>query len=316
MKIIDTHCDALLKLQMAKRGQYPGEVSLEFRNSAKIDTNLNRLKQGKVKAQFFAIFIDPDIPSDEKWQHALEQIDLFYTEIVEKNPEVKHIKDWADFDSLKDGEIGAVLALEGADAFGNDLVKLRHLYRAGIKYMGMTWNNANLCADGAGEPRGGGLTLLGKEVVKLNNEHLVFTDVSHSSIQGFWDILEYADYPMASHANARAICDHPRNLYDEQVETMFAKKGLIHVVYNPPFINKDSETAKITDLIKHIDRLCSLGGEKQIGFGSDFDGISSFVTDLENASHYPNLINELLKYYSEDQVKGFAYRNFLEHLPK
>jgi len=59
-----------------------------------------------------------------------------------------------------------------------------------------------------------------------------------------------------------------------------------------------------------------LGGEKQIGFGSDFDGINLFVTGLENASKYPNLINELLKHYSEEQVKGFAYQNLLAHLPK
>ncbi|WP_100010284.1 dipeptidase [Lentibacillus sediminis] len=315
MKIIDTHCDALLKLQSVKRGKYKGKTHLSFTDAPELDTNLERLQQGEVAVQFFAIFINPDVPSDEKWQHALEQVDLFYSEIIEKNPAMKHIHTWDQLDHLEQGDIGAVLTLEGADAFGNDLVKLRHLYRMGVLSIGLTWNNANLCADGAEEPRGGGLTLLGKEVVKLNNQHHVFTDVSHATVKGFWDILELADYPFASHSNSRAICDHPRNLYDDQAKALFEKNGLIHVVFNPPFINEGKEEAQITDLIRHIDHLCSLGGASQIGFGSDFDGISSFVENLGNAGVYQNLMDELLRHFSEEQVRGFAYQNFLNHRP-
>src|SRR5690625_3179761 len=120
---------------------------------------------------------------------------------------MKHIKAWSDLNKLNADEIGAVLTLEGADAFGNDLMKLRQLYRLGVLSLGMTWNNANLCADGAGEPRGGGLTLLGKEVIELNNKHQVLTDVSHSTERGFWEIIERADYPIASHSNSRVICE-------------------------------------------------------------------------------------------------------------
>ncbi len=312
MKVIDTHCDALLKLQQGMRQN----LKLNYQNEKTIETNVNRLKKGNVKIQFYAVFIDPDIPSDEKWQHALEQVDLFYSEIIEKHPDIKHIKSWEEASLLKEREIGAVLTLEGADAFGNSLVKLRHLYRLGVLSIGLTWNNANLCADGVGEPRGSGLTLLGKEVVSLNNENQIWTDVSHLSVKSFWDVMELADYPFASHSNARAICDHPRNLADDQVKAMFNKKGLIHLVFNPPFINEQKKVATIPDLIKHIDHLCALGGEKQIGFGSDFDGITTFVKGLENASKYPTLINELLKHYNEEQVRGFAFENFLSNIPK
>lgn len=315
MKIIDTHCDALLKLQLAKRGRFFQQESLNFTNSEALETNFERLRTGGVKVQFFAIFLYPDVPSDEKWQHALEQVDLFYTEVLGKNPAMKQIKKWDDIDRLKDDEIGAVLTLEGADAFGNDLMKLRQLYRLGVLSIGLTWNNANLCADGAGEPRGGGLTLLGKEVVKLNNEHRIFTDVSHLSVQGFWDVMELADYPMASHSNARSLRDHPRNLDDEQAKAMFAKNGLIDVVFCPDFIKEDASRVTIPDLITHIDHLCGLGGVRNIGIGSDFDGVGAYIEDLENASKFQNLINELQKRYSEDQVAGFAYRNFLEHRP-
>lgn len=81
---------------------------------------------------------------------------------------------------------------------------------------------------------------------------------------------------------------------------MFDKKGLIQVVFTPPFINTGRRDATIADVIKHIDHLCALGGEKLIGFGSDFDGITSYVDNLEDASKFPNLINELLKHYSEE----------------
>lgn len=315
MKIFDTHCDALLKLQVAKRNtMFKGEL-LDFKKSGELETNFGRLQAGGVKVQFFAIFIDPEFPSDEKWQHALEQVDLFYTEILGRNSLMKHIKNWRDIDALKPDEIGAVLTLEGADAFGNDLAKLRHLYRLGVLSIGLTWNNANLCADGVGDPRGAGLSVLGKEVVRLNNEHHVFTDVSHLSMNGFWDVMELAKYPIASHSNARALCDHPRNLTDQQIQAMFANNGMIDVVFCPQFINKESEQATIPDLIRHIDHLCSLGGVRQVGIGSDFDGISSHITGLGNASEFPNLINELQKHYTEAEVEGFAFRNFLEHRP-
>lgn len=315
MKIIDTHCDALMKLQLGKRKQFIYDGPFSYKTSDKIDTNINRLQKGGVAVQFYAVFVEPDIPSDEKWQHALEQVDAFYLDVLAENPEIKHIKKWQDLDRLKEGEIGAVLALEGADSIGNDVMKLRQLYRLGVLSVGLTWNYANYCADGVGEPRGGGLTLFGKEVVQLNNEHHIFTDVSHASENAFWDILEIADYPIATHSNARAICDHPRNLYDDQIKAMFEKNGLIHVVFNPPFIKKGGEEASISDLIKHIDHLCSLGGVKKIGFGSDFDGISSYVKNLEDASKYQNLLNELLKHYSEAEIRGFAYGNFMNHRP-
>lgn len=315
MKIIDLHCDVLYKLQLAKRGKYGKVRQLNSKDANELDVNMDRLQAGKVKVQFFAIFVSDTIPHDEKWQHALEQIDLFYTEILGRNPHVKHIKNWKDLDRLGEDEIGAVLTLEGADVFGNDLVKLRHLYRVGVLSIGLTWNYANLCADGVGERRNGGLTLLGKEVVRLNNEHKVLTDVSHAGIQSFWDMIELADYPIASHSNARTICNHPRNLYDDQIKGLFAKGGMIHLVFYPPFIKKDRQTASISDLIKHLDHLCLLGGRKLIGFGSDFDGIDRHVDQLETAGDYQNLINELLKHYSEDEVRGFAYGNFLKNHP-
>ncbi|WP_062238724.1 dipeptidase [Fictibacillus sp. FJAT-27399] len=308
MDIIDFHCDALLKL-------YEEKGKLSFASAPELETNKERLKKGQVKVQCFAIFIEPEIPSDQKFQAALGQVDLFYKEVLSKNPEMKHLRCWEDFDRIQDGDIGAMLTLEGVDAIGNDLSKLHILHQLGVLSVGLTWNTANLAADGAGEPRGGGLTVFGKEVVDFHNKHQILTDVSHLSEMAFWDVLEIADYPFASHSNSKELCEHPRNLTDEQASAMFEKGGTIHVVYNPPFINQDQVKASIPDLIKHIDHFCGLGGVKQIGLGSDFDGIANFITDLENAAKSQNLINELLKHYSEEQVRGFAFDNFMNYRP-
>jgi len=307
MNIIDLHCDALMKLQEAKG-------SLRFADAKELNTNKNRLHAGQVKVQCFAIFIEPDIKGDQKFQVALEQIDYFYKEVLGRNLDMVHIKEWSDFDRMKLGQIGAMLTLEGVDAIGNDLAKLHILYQLGVRSVGLTWNQANLAADGAGEPRGGGLTLFGKEIVEFNNQHQILTDVSHLSDKGIWDVIELARYPIASHSNARALCNHPRNLTDEQAKAMFTRGGLVHVVYNPPFI-KESGVVTISDLVKHIDHFCSLGGVKQIGLGSDFDGITAFVKNLEDASKSQNLINELLKHFKEEEVRGFACENFLNHRP-
>ncbi|WP_096188723.1 dipeptidase [Evansella halocellulosilytica] len=306
MKVFDLHCDVLLRLWEDR--------TRVFKDSSSLEANLKRLIAGNVRLQLFAVFIEPDLPSDLKFQIALEQIDLFHKEVVEKHENVIKIVSWDDIRNLKENEIGAMLTLEGADSFGNDLMKLRTLYQLGVKSIGLTWNNANLCADGAGEPRGGGLTKLGFEVVKLNNEQKVLTDVSHLSQAGFWDVITISDFPIATHSNSMTICEHRRNLTDEQAEAMFSKNGLIGVVFNPPFIN-GGESASIDELLRHIDHFCSLGGKNHLAFGSDFDGISYYVQNLEHSGKYENLIEELLKRYKEDEVKGFAYNNFLRFIP-
>src|SRR5690625_4630503 len=175
MKIIDTHCDALLKLQMKQK-----KVSLDQDDT--LDTSTDKLKQANVMSELRAILIKQELSSDQKWQSALEQVDLFYRHVLGKNSEMKHIKNWQQIQQLQEGEIGAVLTLEGADVIGNSPVKLRHLYRLGVLSLGLTWNYANLCADVVGESRGGGLALFGKEVVALNNEYHVFTYVTHLSV--------------------------------------------------------------------------------------------------------------------------------------
>ncbi|MFE6074558.1 dipeptidase [Paenibacillus sp. NPDC057886] len=144
----------------------------------------------------------------------------------------------------------------------------------------------------------------------------MLSDVSHLNEAGFWEVLEQADYPIASHSNARGIYDHPRNLSDEQARALFAKKSTVHILYLPDFLKSDQDgDASIDDVLRHIDHFCSIGGVKHIGLGSDFDGLIHYVEDLEHAGKTQNLIDALLKRYTEQEVLGFASENFLNNLP-
>lgn len=311
MDVIDLHCDALLKMQQA-------EKKLDFRNSSELSVNIARLKEGQVKIQAFAIFIEPDIVVEEKYASALEQINYYQQDVLDKNPEMKQIKKWSDIKNLKDGEIGSFLTLEGVEAIGNDLTKLDHLLDLGVLSVGLTWNPANLAADGVQEPRGGGLTTFGFDIVKKLNDRKVFTDVSHLSVASFWDVMKAAKYPIATHSNVFDLCGHVRNLNNDQIKAMIERDAMIHIVFNPPFTvdEKKQKVATINDLVKHVEALVELGAIKNIGFGSDFDGISSHIEELNHAGEVQKLIAALESKFTKEDVKGFAFQNFLNHLPK
>ncbi|ATP41520.1 diguanylate cyclase [Solibacillus sp. R5-41] len=304
--IIDLHCDVLSRFESKK---------LNFLDSVELDANLENLRIGHVKVQAFAIFISPNIPKQEKIKSALRQIYYFNEYVIRPENNVIHIKKWSQIEQLKENEIGAFITIEGVDFFEGDIKKW-HLFKDfGVLNIGLTWNFSNEAADGVGEDLARGVTSFGREIIQLNNAHKIFTDVSHLSERSFWDVIEHANHVIATHSNAKALCDHRRNLSDAQIQAMIRKNAPIHIVYNPPFI-KQNGVVNIKDLLHHVEHICSLGGKELVGLGSDFDGISEKVCGLETAAQQQNLINEMLKLYPEEDVKGFAYQNFLNHCPK
>ncbi|KMK76719.1 diguanylate cyclase [Alkalihalobacillus pseudalcaliphilus] len=307
MKVIDTHCDVLLKLAE--------DPTKRFEHDQHIQANLQNLQAGHVRVQFFAIFIDPDIKQESKFQQALVQVQAFYEKVIKPHPQMKHIKKWEDIQTLQDGEIGAILALEGLDAIGNDETKLSILYQLGVLSVGVTWNDANLCADGVGEERGAGLTRLGKRMIVKNDQENIITDVSHLSEKGFWDVLELTDKVIASHSNAKKICPHPRNLSDEQIKAIVQKGGFIGIVLYPIFITGTNH-ATVHDLVRHLEHFCKLGASKHIGIGSDFDGIFTFIDGIDSSSKFLDLFDQLEAYFSEDFIKGLTEENFLSYLKR
>lgn len=298
MTLIDLHCDHLYKLQK----------NLD----AELDTSLERLREGGVTAQAFAIFVEPSLPAEAAYQGAMHQIELFHKHVL-SHPDVHWVRQWSELAERPESKISVFLTLEGLECIGNELSKLDAFLDAGVLSVGLTWNPANLVADGCGEPRGAGLTAFGRQIVTRLNVRGVLTDLAHIAEAGFWEAIELAKYPIVSHANARALCDHPRNLSDEQLRAMIEKGIPLHIVFYPWFVS-GSNTASIDDLIAHIDHLVALGGEDILGFGSDFDGIDLKVFELEHAGHFPRLLERLRERYRDEQVEKWMFGNIYRYV--
>ncbi|WLR52408.1 dipeptidase [Bacillus tianshenii] len=301
MKIFDAHCDVLYQLWK--------DPTLSFEDSPHLHITYEQLQQTGGKVQCFAIFVPDDVPYGTKFQAALQMVDIFYKKVIEPFAKMKPILTRHDLTALQSDEIGAILTLEGVDAVEGSVLNYETLLRLGVRSVGLTWNYANLAADGVLEERGAGLSSFGKRLVAINNAYNLWTDVSHLCEQAFWDVMETAHKPIATHSNAKALCGHPRNLTDNQIKAMFEHDGRIGVTFVPQFLC-DNEQAALTDVLHHLDHLCSLGGEDYVGFGSDFDGIDKTVKGLERYHTYEKLINALLNNYSDSQVEKFLFSNF------
>ncbi len=305
MKIFDAHCDVLFRLWSAQGKK-------DFKNDPQLHITFEQLKKRKGSIQCFAIYVPETVLYEKRFEVALQMVDIFYNEILSL-PGVKFIQTKDDINMLKQDEIGAILTLEGCEAIGKDAMKLRLFYRLGVRSFGLTWNYANLLADGALETRGAGLTTFGKHVVQELNTLHVWTDVSHLNERSFWDVIEIAKNPIASHSNCTKLCQHPRNLNDEQLRALIKRNSMIGVTFVPQFLISEKQ-ANIADIVKHIEYICSLGGENNIGFGSDFDGILETVVNVSTYGEYENVINELCKHYAASTVERFLYDNFVEHI--
>ncbi|MNZ99514.1 Membrane dipeptidase [compost metagenome] len=215
---------------------------------------------------------------------------------------------------IREQKTGALLSLEGVDGLQGQLSMLRVMHQLGVRAAGLTWNHANWAADGALEPRGGGLTAKGRLFVEECGRLGVMLDVSHLSEQAFWDTAELARGPIiASHSNARALCDHPRNLTDDQIKRIIAQHGLIGITYVPWFVSK-ADVVTVDDVIRHIEHICEQGGEQHIMLGSDFDGIDQYIVGLTQPREVAALYEALLRVYSQRQTDLFMYGNAVRFL--
>lgn len=307
--VIDLHCDALIKMQLNSK--------IDFNQSDQLDVSIERMKQGNVALQCFAIYLSERL-GRPKIQHIYDQIDIFHQKIVSKGViPVYAVEDLEDLECSR--QVGGLLSLEGADGLEGDLDYLKVCYERGVRLLGLTWNYANWAADGIMEPRGGGFTLLGLKLVKACHSLGIILDVSHLSERGFWELAELADHAgqpfIASHSNAYSICSHTRNLRDNQIEEIVRQGGRIGITFVPWFV-KSSNPVHSLDLLPHIEHICSLGGEQNIMFGSDFDGIETHIDGLKHAGDYAVWVETLLKHYPEPLVKGWIYENAAGFLRK
>ncbi|WP_449600949.1 dipeptidase [Paenibacillus sp. Marseille-Q9583] len=300
LKVADFHCDVLSKMQASP--------DINFDNDPRLDVTAERLASGGVELQCFAIYLSTN-RGKPSFEHVLGQMDLFRQKIV--NTDGLQWLRWKEQvgNRLVGAPPQAMLSLEGVDGLEGNLFYAQLCFELGVRFLGVTWNYANWAADGVLEQRNGGFTEKGRKLIEWCNESGMLLDVSHLSQAGFWELADLSNRPfIASHSNAAAICGHVRNLNDEQIKALIAMDGRMGLTFYPWFVRDDGK-ARMADLLKHIEHVCSLGGEKHMMFGSDFDGIDTWVEKLEHPGKYPDLIEQLLRYYPENTVRGWMYEN-------
>lgn len=304
MFIFDAHVDTLSRLK--------GTTQSLDDNQGHVD--LVKLRQSRQGAQFFAAFVSPTFYHGKALHNALEMVDLFWQWMEQFPEELAFAGNGKDIlDIQKNGRLACLLAVEGGEALEGKLANLRILHRLGVRLVTLTWNHRNDLAAGQGEgPNGGGLSRFGADVVTEMNRLGMLVDVSHLNDQGFWDTLHLSKAPIiASHSNARALCDHPRNLTDEQIRALANQGGVIGVNFCTHFLAKDRQ-ATIHDVLGQIEYLAKVGGVECVGLGSDFDGIERTPLGLEHCAKTPELA-EILKErgYSPKDVAKIMGGNLL-----
>ncbi len=308
--IFDAHNDTLLKLL---------ETSVEerdFMSNAGRHVSLSKVQQAGISAQIFAIFVPPQSKAGLTLHTALKMVEIFW-ETVEAYPDsLGVVQSSEDFEHLMTtGKIACMLSLEGGDPLLGELSHLRLFYRLGVRALTLTWNHRNELADGVGEGRTAlGISRFGRLVIHEMNHLGMIIDVSHLAEKGFWDVLTLSEDPvMASHSNARSLCNHPRNLSDAQIRAIANKGGVIGVNFYPGFLCAQSNgDASIDMVVEQISYLLKIGGCDCVGLGSDFDGIASTPLGLEDIATVPRLIPKLVaKGYSEAVVEKVMGKNFL-----
>ncbi len=306
--IFDAHCDTLLAVVNGERKLTDASIAG--------NVDVPRLQQGGVTAQVFAIYIE----DQWRWRatvQAMRMIDAFQQAVEISQGNLRLATCAADIERAKKERcVAGILSLEGAEPLDGDLAVLRLFYRLGVRAVGLTWNHRNQAADGVGESRtGGGLTEFGVALVQEMNRLGMLVDVAHLAPQGVQDVLALSRAPIiASHANAHALCPHPRNLTDEQLKAIAATNGVVGATFYRGFIAENAAQATSDRLLDHVDHLVSIMGIDHVGLGSDFDGFGGDPAPegLEDVARLPNLTAKLQKRgYQPDDVRKILGGNFL-----
>jgi membrane dipeptidase len=211
-------------------------------------------------------------------------------------------------------KIAVFVAVEGAALLGCTLTGLAEGYRRGVRLVTLCWNKDNrLC--GAAFDSGSGLTEAGQEFVRACWKTGVAVDLSHASEQTFWDVLAIAQRPViCTHSNAKALCDHPRNLTDEQIRAIVANDGCVGLNFCTDFLGGNRDVEAIVD---HAEHFLPLGAAKNLCLGTDFDGIEETPLGMAGVQDMPVLYDAMLRRgLSEATVQDIFYGNLRNYLQK
>lgn len=347
-RIIDGHNDTPWEIR-TKANHDVDKYDLRSRTPG--HTDIARLREGGVGAQFWSVYIPGEIKDSGFARVQLEQIDIA-RRMIAKYPEA-FVLATSSADvvrAMKEGKIASLIGMEGGHAIENSLGALRMYYALGARYMTLTHNETLDWADAAsGLPLHGGLTDFGRDVVREMNRLGMIVDISHVSPATMSDVLDVAQAPiMFSHSSARAILDHPRNVPDSILARLPKNGGVVMVTFVGSFISnrmrdwaekmresvgtiqdRDARTkardefvkanprptATVAELADHVEHVRKVAGIDHVGLGGDYDGTTELPDGMEDVSKYPVLFAELIRRgWKDDDLRKLASGNILRVL--
>ena len=314
MKVVDMHCDTIGELWKAEKAGKP--ISLRS-NSLHID--LEKMQKGDYLLQNFAMFVFLGREKDPL-VNVLEMIDVYNRAMAENADIIGPVLKYEDIEKNRAaGKLSGMLTIEeGAVLKGNPYV-VRSLYQLGVRILTLTWNfeneigypNTIVKAKDYDLSRHYGLKHEGIEIVREMNRVGMIVDVSHLGDDGFWDVVKYCDGPfVASHSNARAVCNHTRNMTDDMIRALADKGGVMGLNFCGDFLNPNGKS-RVEDMVRHAKHIINVGGSDILGLGTDYDGIDGDL-ELDHCDKMPLLAQEMERQgFSTQQIEKIFHGNVL-----
>ena len=282
MKLIDMHCDTLMKMT----DQNEGGNLMENRCSVSIP----HMKKAGTKAQFFACFTYLEDYKEAGgyeggYKHVQEMIACMEDQTERYQEQIALARSYREMqENEEEGKISAFLTVEEGGILNGEMGRLEDLYGRGVRLMTPLWNYENCIGypnSRDADVMNRGLKPFGIEVVRRMDEMGMIIDVSHASDGTFWDIMKYGKCPVvASHSNCRAVCDHPRNLTDEMIKCLADRGGVSGLNFYGAFLESGKQEgisparqdSRIEAMAAHILHMLKAGGSEFPAIGTDFDG--------------------------------------------
>ena len=299
---LDSHCDTPMK----------------FGTNEERLVTLPRMKDGHLDASIMVAYLPQGERTDEAHMAATAKANRIITQIEEmvnaNATEVGLAYNADDLYRLKnEGKKAIMLGIENGYAIGHDLSLIEQFRRRGVVYMTLCHNGDNDICDSARKSNNehGGVSPFGADVIREMNRLGMMVDLSHAFEKSFYDAMDISQVPIVcSHSSCRSLCDHPRNLTDEQMKRLANSGGVMQVTFYEGFLRTDSK-ACIADAIEHINHAVNIMGIEHVGIGTDFDGDGG-VPGLAHAGELINLTRALLRErYSESDLRLLWGENFL-----
>lgn len=307
MKLFDLHADIGYNV-MAKRAIGKTDILTNY--------HIDKLKEGGFSWVCMASYFE----GRETWED-MQRMVISLKEEIAKCKDIALVMQKKDLDEHPD-KLHAILTIEGMCGIKEHVCeKIDWLHTQGIKIASLTWNDENTLASGARGNPSRGLSEAGVQVVKRMEEHGMIIDVSHANEKTFWDIMAHTSgMVIATHSNARSLCDHVRNLQDEQLLAIAQRGGVIGMVSAGFFVAKKREEQDIIHLVAHMQYLKELVGIEHIALGldfmDDFEGCQEdMLIDLKTPHGAQKIIEEMRRQgFSETEIECIAYKNALRVL--